>query len=570
MSGSVARSQSSYNSFASSIQQDVILDVPNPLTSSCSVASFAFFDDKAHQATISDLDDDVGNTPLSEDPFKIGASSTPVLWKNPEVSHFPSFPVRDPYYPLDQAKPQYNFYCPQYCGGPSSPPTSKISSNSSNCWTSSSLKRDAQCLLDFREDNKSVTTNKTSPEETSSKRRAHTDAVCDPKDPNWKPIVPTLRGFDISVLAPQSCFTGDKFSEMYPAKTVFLPKDLKKRRPFKPFDEAIAIVRGMEYSVWPEFKEKCYNSLVQRNHDRAYIYCNTYCECLGKKCRFWVSLTRKMDEKTGREYAQIASCFLNHDCRSAQVIEHDVKFNIHHDYYRRRNVKMKTIVPNSTFLSVFDKQPDLTKNNGITSLQIQRSVERESQTIPLTSSQSFNFLSGKNLNCWRIHAHEFTLFPDLFLKLQQQDPEGLYVVNLLPLRYEIPGVSSADLSDALMFDYSICIPSACKHFYEYGNQIAVIDGAHLYTKFEGVMLTMCAKDGEDHIVEIGFAIVPLENKYYWQEFMNAIFHYITHHRMIMADKAKGMKIIVFKDLCIKVDIQSIFNVFRLGKREIFN
>ena len=82
MSGSIARSQSSYNSFASRIQQDVILDVQNPLTSSCSVASFAFFDDKAHQATISDLDDNVGNnTPLSEDPFKIGASSTPVLWK---------------------------------------------------------------------------------------------------------------------------------------------------------------------------------------------------------------------------------------------------------------------------------------------------------------------------------------------------------------------------------------------------------------------------------------------------------------------------------------------------------
>jgi len=49
-----------------------------------------------------------------------------------------------------------------------------------------------------------------------------------------------------------------------------------------------------------------------------------------------------MEENTGREYAQIASFFLTHDCRSAQVIEHDVKFNIHHDY--RRNVKMKTIV----------------------------------------------------------------------------------------------------------------------------------------------------------------------------------------------------------------------------------
>ena len=70
MSGSIARSQSSYNSFASSTQQDVILDVPNPHTSSCSVASFAFFDDKGHQATISDLDDEVGDTPISEDPFQ--------------------------------------------------------------------------------------------------------------------------------------------------------------------------------------------------------------------------------------------------------------------------------------------------------------------------------------------------------------------------------------------------------------------------------------------------------------------------------------------------------------------
>ena len=29
--------------------------------------------DKGHQATISDLEDKVGNTPISEDPFKIGA-----------------------------------------------------------------------------------------------------------------------------------------------------------------------------------------------------------------------------------------------------------------------------------------------------------------------------------------------------------------------------------------------------------------------------------------------------------------------------------------------------------------
>ena len=61
----------------------------------------------------------------------------------------------------------------------------------------------------------------------------------------------------------------------------------------------------------------------------------------------------------------------------------------------------------------------------------------------------------------------------------------------------------------------------------------------MYTKTEGIMLSFCTKDGEDHIVTIGFAVVPRENKHYWQQFMNAVFYFIRKHDMIMSDKTKG-------------------------------
>jgi hypothetical protein len=191
------------------------------------------------------------------------------------------------------------------------------------------------------------------------------------------------------------------------------------------------------------------------------------------------------------------------------------------------------------FLSSFWKEPDLTKNNGTSAKQIRRSVDNEDTCIPISNSQAFSFLSGKNHNSWDVHTKEFTELPDFFLKLQQADPDGLYIVEFSPLGYELPGYSKNMSQDLIMFNYSICIPSACKHFYEHGIRICVVDGAHMYTKTEGIILTFTAKDGEDHLVTIGFAIVPRENKHFWQLFMNAVFFYICKHDMIMSDKTKG-------------------------------
>ena len=66
-----------------------------------------------------------------------------------------------------------------------------------------------------------------------------------------------------------------------------------------------------------------------------------------------------------------------------------------------------------------------------------------------------------------------------------------------------------------MFDYCLLIPSAAKIFFSNGNnKITVLDGAHMYSKYEGVILIFCGKDGEDHVLQLGFALVPQENKFY--------------------------------------------------------
>ena len=84
-----------------------------------------------------------------------------------------------------------------------------------------------------------------------------------------------------------------------------------------------------------------------------------------------------------------------------------------------------------------------------------------------------------------------------------------------------------------MFDNWFCIPSAAKNFFTHDEKISGIDGANMYTKYEGIILSICGKDGEDHVVQLGFALVPQEKTLYWQETFNAIFDYLRDHRMII-------------------------------------
>ena len=99
MSGSVAKSQVSQRSYASSLQQDAILDVPEPYASSCSVVS-SFVQEKVQddnlllsafdpEQIISDLEEDEANLR-----FKMGHSSNPFEWKGVEVANIYSLEDR--------------------------------------------------------------------------------------------------------------------------------------------------------------------------------------------------------------------------------------------------------------------------------------------------------------------------------------------------------------------------------------------------------------------------------------------------------------------------------------------
>ena len=512
-------------SFVSSLHQDAILGVPQPFCSSTTVVSNLDHFEPPNDLNLleSDLVDDVE--------IFTGRQSSNTGAEH-EIDYSAIFFKCSDGPPIEGDIDIYN---------------SQLSSSSSG---GTSAVAEALLQLGGGEKKSRIITNSNS--SRIDRSSSHTDAVSDPLNDSWRPQVDRAHQFDVSLLAPKSIFYGDRFPRESNTKIrlgVSSPK-LNKQ----PIDEIIAVVRTFEYTMWPEFSEGVYNTYVEGNSIRTYMHCMTTCGILGnnRKCRFWVYFV-PVRGKDGRDAAQISSCFLTHDCRSAASIEYDVQHNIKHTY-RARNTKLKYVVHASTFLRSFFKRPDITQKNGITAEQLTKSVEIEGSCIPLSKSQAFSFIAGKNRHSWDVHTQEFTLLPDFFLKLQEADPYGLYVLNFLPVEYSIPGIETSILSDSsLMFEFSICIPSACKHFYEQGMMICVIDGAHLYGRYEGVMLTFATKDGEGHIVFIGFASVPKENKHYWQIFMNAVFYYIRKHNLLISDKTKGLEAV--KDLIINVSAQ---------------
>ena len=516
----------SFVSYASSLHQDAILDVPQPLSSSITVAS-----------NLDHFEAPVGFNLLHEsevvDDIQQSGGQSSNIGVEDEVDYSAIFFKCSDGPPIDGNIDIYH---------------SQLSSSSSG---GTSAVAEALLQLGGGGDKK-VRINTNSNSSRFDRSLSHPDAVSNPLDNSWRPQVDRAHQFDVSLLAPKSIFFGDRFPKECSTKIRLGVSSTKGNR--QPIDEIIAVVRTFEYTMWPEFSQGVYNTYVESNSIRTYMQCMTTCGYLGKdrKCRFWVYFV-PVRGKDGRDAAQISSCFLTHDCRSAASIEYDVQHNIKHTY-RARNTKLKYVVHGSTFLKAFFKRPDITQKNGITAEQLTKSVENEGSCIPLSKSQAFSFIAEKNRHSWDVHTQEFTLLADFFLKLKEADPDGLYVLNFLPVEYSIPGFENSNVSDcSLMFEFSICVPSACKHFYEQGMMICVVDGAHLYGRYEGVMLTFATKDGEGHIVFIGFAIVPKENKHYWQIFMNAVFFFIRKHNLLISDKTKGLEAI--KDLIINVSAQ---------------
>jgi hypothetical protein len=87
-------------------------------------------------------------------------------------------------------------------------------------------------------------------------------------------------------------------------------------------------------------------------------------------------------------------------------------------------------------------------------------------------------------------------------------------------------------------DY-IYFSSFGKHFFSSSCRIISIDGAHCHRRFKGILLVAVGKDAELSNVVVGHALVPQENKFYWNLFFKALITVCPQVEYVMSDKAKG-------------------------------
>ena len=139
------------------------------------------------------------------------------------------------------------------------------------------------------------------------------------------------------------------------------------------------------------------------------------------------------------------------------------------------------MIQSQDLLSHYSHSVDLTKNDGMTAKQLIISADNNKLGLVLTDNQAKSFCRSFNNDTFPYHTRHFAQLPDLFWRLIEVDTEeGLYILSMLPVSYEIPGMDSTERDKQLMFvDYCLLISSAAKTFFDNGNKITVLDGAHM-------------------------------------------------------------------------------------------
>jgi len=130
--------------------------------------------------------------------------------------------------------------------------------------------------------------------------------------------------------------------------------------------------------------------------------------------------------------------------------------------------------------------------------------------------------------------------PSFFDCLQRADPSGIYYLesDLLSNHgsYDVTGAPEG----SVYFKSYIVIPSAAIQFFRNSRKIATVDGAHMYSKMGGVMLTFNVKDASDSIIPLGVAYVNIENSKNWSLFYDCIINIFSDLLLIISDKDKGL------------------------------
>ena len=139
------------------------------------------------------------------------------------------------------------------------------------------------------------------------------------------------------------------------------------------------------------------------------------------------------------------------------------------------------------------------------------------------------------------HAQINYIFTDIFFsnfRLRQADPDGIYLLYVKPLSYEIAGAPA----DAIEFVRFVCYPSAHLNLWKHSRRIASIDNGHITARFKGSFQSLTVKDANNQIFSIGYESLVSETKGGYDTFMDLVTTILPLPMLvIVSDKFSGLK-----------------------------
>jgi len=307
-------------------------------------------------------------------------------------------------------------------------------------------------------------------------------------------------------------------------KSKYANKKLRKdgnemENPFQPFDYFLKAVTAVEHKLYPNVVKGSQYVVKRRNQTHAEIHCRS-----NKKgstallCRFAAKASKCSDDDVpfDMEACSIQHCFLYHDCQTAQFLENCAASGKTIEV-RKRKVPIKVTASSYTFLKNLENcgKGFMTGKTAFTNKVISESLANEDSTVHPSVRQVGTYMKHLQKDGYHKHVEQFCELPSFLAACKKADPNGFYYMNLVKCSYEVKDITDRE---SLMFDSLIFIPSAGKQFFNNSNKVLVIDGTHMHSKWDGIMLCIVGVDAEGGNLTLGIALVPQENMVYWQLF----------------------------------------------------
>jgi hypothetical protein len=164
------------------------------------------------------------------------------------------------------------------------------------------------------------------------------------------------------------------------------------------------------------------------------------------------------------------------------------------------------------------------------------SVVENSSTLSLGRKQASMYIRQHvNNDTWEYSIEQYALLASLLKICKENDPDGVYHLETVPLSYHIEGAPLG----AQEFRSVTIVTSAHINFIKKSNRSPSIDACHLANKYGGIMNQATQKDPMNRPGMYALQICAgNENAQKWQRFCSIIFK-LCSTVMVISDKSKG-------------------------------